>query len=65
MENYETLLEVIMIYNRFGSLIYQINPDSDGWDGTFNRNPMPASDYWYRARFLDRQEITGHFSLKR
>ncbi len=64
-ENYETLLEVIMIYNRFGSLIYQINPDSDGWDGTFNRNPMPASDYWYRARFLDRQEITGHFSLKR
>lgn len=64
-ENYETILEVILIFDRYGGLIHQINTGTIGWDGTFNRKPMPESDYWYRARFLDMQEITGHFSLKR
>lgn len=64
-ENFEATLKVIFIFDQFGSLIDQINPDDVGWDGTFNSNPMPESDYWFKASFMNRQQIIGHFSLKR
>jgi gliding motility-associated-like protein len=35
-----------------------------GWNGFFNNEPLPSSDYWYRVYYED-QEIAGHFSLKR
>lgn len=55
----------IKIYNRYGLLIAQIDPDSPGWDGTFRGKPMPASDYWFDAVDLNNREIKGHFSLMR
>ncbi|WP_405398557.1 T9SS type B sorting domain-containing protein [Maribacter sp. Asnod2-G09] len=65
VENFEAVIDVIHIYNQFGSLIQQINPNSIGWDGTFNTKQMPQSDYWYKASFLNQQPIMGHFSLIR
>ncbi|MEA1787107.1 T9SS type B sorting domain-containing protein [Arenibacter sp. GZD96] len=66
-QNYtpESSLLNILIYNRFGMLIKELDPTSQGWDGTFNGRPMPASDYWFRA--VDRQNVAhiGHFTLKR
>jgi gliding motility-associated-like protein len=38
---------IIFIYDRYGKLITKINTNSDGWDGTFNGNPLPSDDYWY------------------
>jgi gliding motility-associated-like protein len=35
---------IIFIYDRYGKLITKINT-SDGWDGTFNGNPLPSDDY--------------------
>lgn len=64
-ENFESVIDIIFIYNRFGGLIKQLNPNDKGWDGTFENNALPESDYWFRASFLNKQEITGHFSLKR
>ncbi|TLP80393.1 T9SS type B sorting domain-containing protein [Maribacter sp. ACAM166] len=64
-KNFESVVDIIFIFNQFGSLIHQINPNNKGWDGTFNNNAMPESDYWFRASFLNRQDISGHFSLKR
>lgn len=55
----------LFIFDRFGNLLAQVNPQSAGWDGTFNGRPMPASDYWFRAINNNNQEIRGHFSLKR
>jgi gliding motility-associated-like protein len=51
----------IILYDRYGKLITKINTNSDGWDGTFNGNPLPSDDYWYTTR---RRETKGHFSLK-
>jgi gliding motility-associated-like protein len=34
------------IYDRYGKLITKINTNSDGWNGTFNGNPLPSDDYW-------------------
>jgi len=56
---------VIHIFDRFGKLIKDINPQSQGWDGTFNGHELPADDYWYTAKLENGKEIKGHFSLKR
>lgn len=55
----------LFIFDRFGNLLAQVDPQTAGWDGTFNGRPMPASDYWFRAINNNNQEIRGHFSLKR
>ncbi|CCG52286.1 Protein of unknown function precursor; putative adhesin [Flavobacterium indicum GPTSA100-9 = DSM 17447] len=59
----------IYIFDRFGKLIKQINPySSNGWDGTFNGNLMPSTDYWFRIEYKqngENKEFKSHFSLKR
>ncbi|ALM20203.1 secreted protein containing PKD domain protein [Nonlabens sp. MIC269] len=55
----------IFIYDRFGKLLKQISPESVGWDGTFNGNPLPSSDYWFTATLMDGTQFSSHFSLKR
>ena len=55
----------LYIYDRYGKFLKQISPNSKGWDGTSNGNPLPESDYWFKYRFIDNQVITGHFTLKR
>ena len=54
----------LFIFDRYGQLLAQVDP-LRGWDGTFNGQPMPASDYWFRAVDNNNQEVTGHFTLKR
>ena len=56
---------IIYIFDRYGKLITQIAPTKEGWDGTFNGNPMPGDDYWYTIKLEDGREAKGHFSLKR
>ncbi len=58
-------LEVIYIFDRYGNLLVQIDPISEGWDGNFNGSPLPSSDYWFRARSINNNEVSGHFALKR
>ena len=64
-ENFEDVLEFIFIFDRYGNLIKQLGPNEKGWDGTFNGTQVSATDYWYRASFPNRQQISGHFSLIR
>ncbi|WP_405412312.1 T9SS type B sorting domain-containing protein [Maribacter sp. Asnod1-A12] len=54
----------LTIFDRYGKLIKHINNLNNSWDGTFNNQPMPSSDYWFK--FTANKTIkTGHFSLKR
>ncbi len=58
----------IFIFDRYGKLLKQISPLSQGWDGTYNGNVLPSSDYWFRVEYTEqevRKEIKGHFTLKR
>ncbi|SNR71433.1 gliding motility-associated C-terminal domain-containing protein [Maribacter sedimenticola] len=64
-ENFESVIDLIFIYDRYGNFIHQINPNGKGWDGHFNNSPLPETDYWFKATFINRQDILGHFSLKR
>jgi gliding motility-associated-like protein len=58
----------IDLFDRYGKLIRQIKPSGPGWDGTYNGNPLPASDYWftvYYSEFGTSQKFSSHFSLVR
>lgn len=58
-------LRALYIFDRYGNLLSQINPESSGWDGTYNGRPMPSSTYWFKAVSVFDREIQGYFALKR
>ncbi|MBC6999641.1 T9SS type B sorting domain-containing protein [Cytophaga sp. FL35] len=55
----------LFIYDRYGKLLQQLPHNTTGWDGTFQGQPMPASDYWFRFIYDQNRVYTGHFTLKR
>ncbi len=58
----------IFIFDRYGKLIKQIAANGPGWDGTYNGQPLPSSDYWFSVDYTEAsvsKNFTSHFSLKR
>ncbi|MFP9115637.1 T9SS type B sorting domain-containing protein [Flavobacterium sp. RHBU_3] len=62
----------IFIFDRYGKLIKQISAtgasESEGWDGTYNGQALPADDYWFRVEFTEgntQRVFKAHFALKR
>ena len=55
----------IYIFDRYGKLLKELSYNSLGWDGTYNGNPMPTSDYWFYIELNDNRIYRGHFTLKR
>jgi gliding motility-associated-like protein len=62
----------VFIFDRYGKLLKQLDPNSLGWDGTYNGRPLSSSDYWFRLDY-DRDnggmivatQVRRHFSLIR
>lgn len=55
----------ISIFDRYGKLIKVFYGNEIGWDGTYNGNLSPATDYWFSVVRQDGRIHKGHFSLKR
>ncbi|HEU4789327.1 MAG TPA: choice-of-anchor L domain-containing protein [Flavobacterium sp.] len=55
----------IIIFDRYGKLLKQLNAINNGWNGTYTGKNLPADDYWFTVTFEDGKIIKGHFSLKR
>jgi gliding motility-associated-like protein len=59
----------IHIFDRQGKLLKELSPYGRGWDGTFNGEIMPATDYWFSISFDDdngsRRDFKAHFALRR
>ena len=60
----------IYIFDRYGKLLKQITPAGEGWDGTYNGQQMPTSDYWFSLEYHtegqnDLKQFKAHFTLKR
>ena len=58
----------INIFDRYGKFIKQISPSTDGWNGMYNGNPLPATDYWFTVDYSEKgvaKIFKAHFSLKR
>ncbi|WP_236010735.1 Ig-like domain-containing protein [Flavobacterium chungangense] len=64
MENYPQAQ--VTIFDQYGKLLAQLSGSKLSWDGTFNKAPLPSSDYWYVLKIDDTTPLfKGHFSLKR
>lgn len=55
----------IYIFDRFGKLLKQINPNKNGWNGILDGKPLPSSDYWFVLELTNGKTVKGHFSLIR
>jgi gliding motility-associated-like protein len=55
----------IRIFDRYGKLVKQLDPNSNGWDGIYIGQPLPATDYWFVVTRVNGEEYKGHFSLNR
>ena len=63
----------IYIFDRYVKLITQLNPLGQGWDGNYNGNPLPATDYWFVLEYIEKDSsgsnvwrtFKSHFSLLR
>jgi gliding motility-associated-like protein len=53
------------VFDRYGKLITGFLPDSLGWDGTLNGEPLPSTDYWFLVVRENGKEFRGHFAMKR
>lgn len=60
----------LYIFNRHGKLLKQLSLLGVGWDGTYNNQPLPSTDYWFVLEYTDPNTgrtavLRSHFSLKR
>src|SRR5690606_38323110 len=59
----------ILIFDRYGKFLRQLNTRGDGWNGTFNGPQLTASDYSFMVDLFDgngnKKSYRGHFSLVR
>ena len=58
----------IYIFDRYGKLMKQIDAYGNGWDGKFNGQEVPSTDYWFKIEYKEdgvTKEFKSHFSLKR
>jgi gliding motility-associated-like protein len=59
----------IHIFDRYGKVVASIKPSGIGWDGTYNGNRLPATDYWFTVYYTSsngqEKEFKAHFSLIR
>jgi gliding motility-associated-like protein/uncharacterized repeat protein (TIGR01451 family) len=56
----------VLIFDRFGKKLVELNSDNSSWDGTYLGRDMPSADYWYEIDVpeIDRTFV-GHFTLIR
>ena len=58
----------VFIYDRYGKLLTQVQPFGNGWDGFYNNERLPATDYWFVVTYTQDgipKEFKSHFTLKR
>lgn len=58
----------IFIFDKYGKLLKEIMPSTGGWNGMFNGQALPATDYWFTVEYYEKgnsKVFKSHFSLKR
>jgi gliding motility-associated-like protein len=55
----------IVIFDRYGKLLTKLTGNDQGWDGKYDGEFLPASDYWFVVTKANGTQHRGHFSLKR
>lgn len=54
----------VAVYDRSGKLLCEKDAGEFSWDGTYNGNKMPSTDYWYEIYVYELYRYyRGHFTL--
>lgn len=57
----------VLIFNRWGNVIAELNEPNEGWDGTVNGKKASSGVYFYKYELVDNYNETtkghGHFTL--
>jgi len=57
---------IIMIFDRYGKLLYSYYGNETGWDGTYQNKAIESDTYWYQITFNDGSpSIAGDVTIKR
>ena len=55
----------VIVFDRWGRIVYQAKPYKNDWDGTVNGKPLPDGAYYYLIKVPPRtgiiQRINHHF----
>ncbi len=41
----------VLVFNRYGSKVYESNDYKNTWDGTYKGDPLPDATYYYQINF--------------
>jgi gliding motility-associated-like protein len=58
----------VYVFDRFGKLLKELSPEQEGWNGTYNEEKLPATDYWFTVNYVENGQekiFKTHFALKR
>lgn len=55
----------VLIFDRYGKLLIELNPTGEGWNGKYKGKTLPADDYWFAVTLQDGRVFKNHFSLKK
>ena len=58
----------VYLFDRYGKFIKQLIPGGEGWDGKYNGQDLPSTDYWFTVFYKENgenKEFRSHFSMKR
>ncbi|MCW4468387.1 T9SS type B sorting domain-containing protein [Flavobacterium sp. MFBS3-15] len=55
----------VTVFDRYGKIITGFSGNDQGWDGTYNGAPLPATDYWFLIELENGKKVRGHFSMIR
>ena len=70
----QTYFYELLIYNRWGNLVFKSNEIHEGWNGNYQNNPVPQDVYVYKCTYeivnsdiqkITRKEKIGIFTLYR
>lgn len=56
---------LVHVFDRYGKLVNSFKGGEPGWNGEFNGNRLPSTDYWFVVKRKDGREHKGHFSMIR
>lgn len=57
----------ITIYNRYGKILTNLKTNGPGWDGTYEGQKLPSTDYWFELtyeEFGQQKVFRSHFALR-
>ncbi len=54
----------MQIFNKWGTIVFESQPYSESWDGTYQGNPLPAETYYYILSFdKSLKTLTGTITI--